>query len=148
MPGRIAPGEPTLRIELRILLGDLDSPPRSGSPTACSPPRSAGSIRWRRSRPPSRGPTPSATTALDVDVIRTVPVDVAVTFPPVAMTPAAILALDVGDVIRLHPTDQPLELSAGSIRIGWVRPAQHAGRTACQVLALESSRPRPASRRG
>jgi flagellar motor switch protein FliM len=139
-PPAIAAEEPTLRIELGIALGDLSL---AG---ALWVPNGVLTAALRRLEPTAAPSTPAAswtaggTPALDVDVIRSVPVDVAVTFPPVRMTPAAILALGVGDVIRLHPTDQPLELSAGDIRIGWVRPAQHAGRTACQVLALEQPR--------
>ena len=147
-PPAIAAGEPTLRIELRILLGDFDLQASVWVPNGVLTAALRGLDPVTPVPQANAWPDATATTALDVDVIRSVPVDVAVTFPSVGMTPAAILALDVGDVIRLHPTDQPLELSAGSIRIGWVRPAQHAGRTACQVLALESSRPRPASRRG
>jgi len=79
--------------------------------------------------------------ALDLDVLRSVPVDVAVNFPAVAMTPAAILGIAVGDVIALQPVAEPLELSAGDVRIGWVQPAQHAGRTACQVTSLDHKSP-------
>jgi flagellar motor switch protein FliM len=145
-PAAIAPGEPVLRTELEVLLGDLSLTAALWVPNGVL----AAALRGLEPAAPAPSASRGASDgpALDVDVIRSVPVDVCVTFPPVPMTPAAILALDVGDVIRLHPTDQPLELSAGDVRIGWVRPAQHAGRTACQVLVLEDPRSHPSTSRG
>lgn len=131
----IAAGEAALRVRFRVVLGthDLESAIwiHNGMLTAA--------FRGLEPASPPTGHGVEAPTggALAVDVLRTVPVDVTVTFPPVPMTPAAILALAPGDVIPLHPVNEPLELSAGDVRIGWVLPAQHAGRTACQVTALD-----------
>jgi flagellar motor switch protein FliM len=139
-PPAIAAEEPTLRIEMGVALGDLDLQAAVWVPNGVLTAALRGLEPAASTGAAGASWTAGGTPALDVEVIRSVPVDVAVAFSPVRMTPAAILALGVGDVIRLQPTDQPLELSAGDIRIGWVRPAQHAGRTACQVLALEQPR--------
>lgn len=135
----IGAGEPALRVRFRVVLGphDLESSIwihngvlaaafRGLDPAAATPSRVTGVHH---------------SGALDVDVLRSVPVDVAVNFPTVPMTPAAILSLAVGDVIPLRPVDEPLELNAGEVRIGWVQPAQHAGRTACQVTSLDHRSP-------
>ncbi len=138
-PMPIAAGEPALRVRFRVVLGthDLESAIwiHNGVLAAAlrgHEPNAPASVHQR---------TTSDGGALDVAVLRSVPVDVAVTFPVVPMTPAAILSLSVGDVIPLHSVEEPLELNAGDVRIGWVRPARHGGRTACQVTSLDHRPP-------
>lgn len=138
VPIPVQPGEPSLRVDIEFQFGDVALKGDLWIPNGVL----AAALRGIEplSSVGQSSVNSSATRGVVVDVLRSVPVNITVTFPPVGMTPAAILSLEVGDVIRLHPVDQPLELSAGDIRIGWVRPAQHAGRTACQVMSLESSR--------
>lgn len=136
----IAAGEPALRVRFRVVLGPHDLESAIWIPNGMLAAALRG-LEPAQPVPGQRAVDAIGGGALDVEVLRSVPIGVTVAFPPVPMTPAAILDLAVGDVIPLHPVVQPLELSAGDVRIGWVLPAQHAGRTACQVTTLDRRSP-------
>jgi len=71
-----------------------------------------------------------------------VPVDVAVRFPPVRLTPAEIVSLEVGDVLPLpHGTDADLTVTVGEVPCFLGRPARRGKRLACQITATKPEVP-------
>ncbi|MFA5566293.1 MAG: flagellar motor switch protein FliM [Acidimicrobiia bacterium] len=72
-----------------------------------------------------------------------VPVDMAIEFVPTKLTSAAIVELEVGDVIGLgHPTDVALTASVGGTPTFKVRAARAGKRLACQIVENIDGKPR------
>lgn len=64
-----------------------------------------------------------------------VPVQVSAALAPVRLRPSALLALSVGDVLRLpHLTDRPLELVSNGVTVAHGVAARRGGRLACLVV--------------
>lgn len=69
------------------------------------------------------------------DRMHEVPVDVRVSFAPIALPSRDILDLEVGDVLPLrHPTNQPLTLEADGVPIATAVPGSYNKRLACQIV--------------
>ncbi|MFN8051646.1 MAG: FliM/FliN family flagellar motor C-terminal domain-containing protein [Acidimicrobiales bacterium] len=69
-------------------------------------------------------------------VLADVVVEAVVTFPPVQVPSHTVLALGVGDVVKLgYGTDQPLPLHVDGHHLADVRPARAGTEVACQVVA-------------
>jgi flagellar motor switch protein FliM len=67
--------------------------------------------------------------------LQSVPVDVAVRFTPVQLTPTDILGLSVGDVLPLgHPTARPLSVTAADVVFAHAVPGAQGKRLACLVV--------------
>lgn len=72
-----------------------------------------------------------------------VPVDVAIEFAPTKLTSAAIVELEVGDVIALgHPTSKELTATVGGTPTFQVRAARAGKRLACQIVENVEPKPR------
>ncbi|HEX7106894.1 MAG TPA: FliM/FliN family flagellar motor switch protein [Acidothermaceae bacterium] len=64
-----------------------------------------------------------------------VPVDVAVEFSQIALTPREILSLAVGDVLPLrHPTNSPLRITSGGMAFAYGVPGSTGKHVACRVV--------------
>jgi len=129
----VSPGEPILRVDLQFELG--------GNELALDiwVPNSVLATALRGLEPALPSAPPAASTSFRdviVDVLRSVDVELTVEFPPVRMRSADILAVEVGDTIRLQSTSEPLILRAGDVVLGTVRPARRDDRTACQVTSV------------
>ena len=150
----VSPGEPILRVDLQIELGGNEMALDIWVPNSVL----ATALRGLEPAMPSSPPVASTSFRdVIVDVLRSVDVELTVEFPPVRMRSADILAVEVGDTIRLQSTSEPLILRAGDVTLGWVRPARRDGRTACQVTSVlqvplttnrpAQNRPAPTTRR-
>ena len=72
-----------------------------------------------------------------------VPVDVAVRFEPVRLTPAALVGLEVGDVLSLsHPVSLPLAVKAADMTFAHAVPGAQGRRLACLVVERDDPTPR------
>lgn len=81
----------------------------------------------------------AARTAM-VDLVDEVPVDVSVRFASRSMTSDRILALQVGDVVRLHhPADRPLDVVASGVVCAHGIAGTQGPRAACLVVSTEPS---------
>jgi flagellar motor switch protein FliM len=70
--------------------------------------------------------------------VMTVSLRVDLTLPPIELTPEAVAALDVGDVIRLrHPLSRPLELTADGVPVAKARIGRSHSRLACVIVPSE-----------
>lgn len=75
-----------------------------------------------------------------VDLVDDVPVDVSVRFASRAMTSERILALQVGDVVRLHhPADRPLDVVASGVVCARGVAGTQGPRAACLIVSAEHS---------
>ncbi|GER21660.1 flagellar motor switch protein FliM [Zafaria cholistanensis] len=71
-----------------------------------------------------------------------VPLDVALSLEPLAVRPADILALGVGDVLRLnHTRHRPFDLTVSGRTIGRAAVGTSGSRLAAHVTALEENNP-------
>lgn len=71
-----------------------------------------------------------------------VPVDVAVRFGPVRVTPRSLLDLQVGDVLGLsHPVSQPLAVAAADVTFAHAVPGARGRRLACLVVDHDDTPP-------
>ena len=72
--------------------------------------------------------------------LRDVPVDVAVEFSKVALTPSEILSLAVGDVLPLHQrTNEPLRITSGGVTFAHAVPGSTGKHVACRVVEPPAS---------
>lgn len=72
------------------------------------------------------------------EAVRTVPVPVAVRFKPLTVRPREVLALAVGDVLRLeHPTSRPLDVVVNEQLLARAATGTQGSRLACMVVATE-----------
>lgn len=130
-------GDPFLRVDISADIGDrrhaldiwmpnglLTSALRAFEPTvtASAPTRASALSRATLAR-----------------VLTAVPVTATVNFAPVRMTSAAILSLQLDQMIPLGSVETPLSLEIGTTRIAQVRPARDGQRTACQVISVTQS---------
>lgn len=134
--GELPGNEPFLRIDVDMALDGERHAVDLWLPNSAL----AGAVRGFDSTPAASHPPPKPTTAGDggagmAGVLAEVPVEATVNFRPVPMSPAAILSIHAGDVIKLGPVDQTLSLQVGAVELGAVRPARNGTRTACQVVS-------------
>jgi flagellar motor switch protein FliM len=67
--------------------------------------------------------------------LRDVPVDVAVEFSKVALTPSQILGLAPGDVLPLHQrTNEPLRVTSGGVTFAYAVPGSTGRHVACRIV--------------
>jgi len=79
--------------------------------------------------------TRAAFTAALEESLLGVSLGVAVRFRPVALNPATLLDLSVGDVLTLpHPTSTPLAVTASGVTFGHAMPGSHGKRLAALVV--------------
>jgi flagellar motor switch protein FliM len=72
--------------------------------------------------------------------VATVPVDLALRLRPVAVNPATVLGLAVGDVLTLpHPQHRPLDLAVDGTIVAHAAIGTQSGNLACVVVDLEES---------
>ena len=68
--------------------------------------------------------------------VRDVPVDIHVTFKPVALTSAEVVDLEVGDVVPLHHSvNEPLTISVGNVGCFAGVSGRKGKRLACLVVS-------------
>jgi len=69
-----------------------------------------------------------------------VPVDVAVEFSKVALSPQQILSLSVGDVLPLNQaTNEPLQVTSGGVTFGYGVPGSTGKHVACRIVESPES---------
>ena len=69
-----------------------------------------------------------------------VPMDVSVRLTTVASSPERVLALAVGDLVRVpHPTGRPLEVAAADIVFAHAVATVHGNRQACLITSTEEN---------
>ncbi|MHB1740433.1 MAG: flagellar motor switch protein FliM [Actinomycetes bacterium] len=89
--------------------------------------RAMGSEREREAREAARAQVARR--------LRDVPVETAVCFAPVRLTPAQVLALAPGDILPLgHPTRMPLRVTAADVTFAHAVPGSRGRRVACRVV--------------
>lgn len=126
--------EPFLRVELDMELDGAAHDLEIWMPNSAL----AGAVRGIESivaAAPSPAVRATQTRVALCAALSEVSVEATVAFREVPMSPAAILSLNPGDLIRLGPTDQTLALRVGTVELGAVRPARNGTRTACQVVS-------------
>lgn len=73
----------------------------------------------------------------------TVPVELKVAYPPIGLTPAELLELQVGDVVHVgqidHREPQELELTLGEVAFGTGMLVENGKRLACTVLTRKET---------
>ncbi len=131
------PGDPVIVARLELRIGDL-----SDAASLCLPLAALSAVLASATShghdDSGQGSTRSAATARLEDTISTTPLSVAVSFPPLALDPSEVLALQPGDILPLrHPVTASLAVGVDGARFGSAVAGRAGDRLA--VLIVPSS---------